>query len=192
MLVLVPGAGAGAGCGCRCWCCELAVHVVETGCWWWCWVPGAGWWWCCELAAQVVEIVRGAGAGVGAVSWLCAWWRQGAGAGAWRWCCELAARVVEAGCGRRCRCWVLAVRVGWHWCCDCACGLAGAVSWLCAWETGCRVPALQRCCELAVRLWCCRWVCELAVHVVETGCRVLGATGQPPLLTVKCQQSWAA
>ena len=23
---------AGAGCRCWCWCCELAVHVVETGC----------------------------------------------------------------------------------------------------------------------------------------------------------------
>ena len=46
---------AGAGAGCRRWCCELAVHVVETGCWCWCWVPGAG---------------------AGAVSWLCAWWRQ--------------------------------------------------------------------------------------------------------------------
>ena len=28
----VGGAGAGA-----CWCCELAVHVVETGCWCRCW-----------------------------------------------------------------------------------------------------------------------------------------------------------
>ena len=48
----------------RVWCRELAVHVVETGCWrrCWCWVPDAG-------------------AGAGAVGWLCTWWRQVAGAG---------------------------------------------------------------------------------------------------------------
>ena len=48
MLVLVPGAGR--------WCCELAVHVVETGCWCRCRVPvlvlGAGRR-CCELAVHV-------------------------------------------------------------------------------------------------------------------------------------------
>ena len=40
----------------------------------------------------------GAGAGAGAVSWLCTWWRQvaGAGAGCRCWCCELAVHVVEA------------------------------------------------------------------------------------------------
>ena len=27
------------GARCRCWCCELAVHVVETGCWCCCRVP---------------------------------------------------------------------------------------------------------------------------------------------------------
>ena len=31
--------------------------------------------------------VPGAGAGAGAVSWLCTWWRQGAGAGAGCWLC---------------------------------------------------------------------------------------------------------
>ena len=35
--VLGAGAGGQAGAGCRsrrwCWCCELAAHVVETGCW---------------------------------------------------------------------------------------------------------------------------------------------------------------
>ena len=68
LLVLVPGAGCRwAGCardgdrllvpvavvlaGCRCWCCELAVHVVETGCWCWCWVPV---WRCRKLAAYIL------------------------------------------------------------------------------------------------------------------------------------------
>ena len=50
----------------------------------------------------------GAGAGAGAVSWLCAWWRQVAGAG--------------AGAGAGCRCW----------CCELAVH-AGAVGWLCTW-----------------------------------------------------------
>ena len=64
----------------------LAVRVVETGCR--CWVPGAG-------------------AGAGAVSWLCTWWRQGAGAGAG----VLAVRVVETGCrvpvpGAGAGCWL--------------------------------------------------------------------------------------
>ena len=79
----MPGAGAGAV------FCELAVHVVETGCWCWCWVPGAS-------------------VGAGAVSWLCTWWREVAGAGwrapvpvlgagCWCWCCELAVHVVETG-----------------------------------------------------------------------------------------------
>ena len=69
--MLGAGAGAvswlrtalGAGRRCLCWCCELAAHVVETGCWRW--APGAG-------------------AGAGAVSWLRAWWKQVAGAGAGR------------------------------------------------------------------------------------------------------------
>ena len=117
---------AGAGAGCR--CCELAVHVVGTGCWrrCWCWVPGAG-----------------------AVSWLCTWWRQVAGVGAgagcrcWCWCrcCELAVHVVETGCWCRCWCWCceLAVHVVgtgcWWWCGVPVLVLgsgagAGAVSWL--------------------------------------------------------------
>ena len=29
----VAGAVLVLGARCRCWCCELAVHVVETGCW---------------------------------------------------------------------------------------------------------------------------------------------------------------
>ena len=44
----------------------------------------------CTLSKQVAG-VPGAGAGVGAVSWLCTWWRQVAGAvpgaGAVRWLC---------------------------------------------------------------------------------------------------------
>ena len=44
MLVLVLVLGAGRRCWwCRVpvlvWCCELAMHVVETGCWCWCWAP---------------------------------------------------------------------------------------------------------------------------------------------------------
>ena len=74
-----------------------------------------------ELAVHVVPVL-GAGAGAGAVSWLCVWWRQVAGAGAGCPCCEMAVRVVEIGC--QCRCWVLAVR-----------------AWRVA-ETGCRVPLL--------------------------------------------------
>ena len=139
VLVLVPNCAHGGdrllvpvlGAGCRCWCvswlctwwrqvswcCKLAVHVVETGCWCRCWC------WCCELAVHVVETgcwcrcwcwVPGAGAGAGAVSWLCTWWRQvTAGAGCrcwcwvpgagWCWCCELAVHVVETGCW--CWCW---------------------------------------------------------------------------------------
>ena len=33
--LLVPVPVLVMGAGCRCWCCELAVHVVETGCWCW-------------------------------------------------------------------------------------------------------------------------------------------------------------
>ena len=168
LLVLGAGAGAVSWRGNRLlgWC---------TGSWrrCWCWVPAAGagavtWlrtWW-----RQVVMLEPGAGAG--AVSWLCTWWRQVAGAGA------------------GCRCW------RWVW-----------------------VPVL-----LGAGSWCC----ELAVHVVETGCwcrywalhartihwRCRGSEGRslniashfslsPPkqnrrlqqwraLLTMKCQQSWAA
>ena len=86
---------AGAGAGCRCWCCELAVHVVETGCW-------------CRCRRWA-----------GAVSWLCTWWRHaGAGAGCRCWCwagagCRVqvlvvagAVRVLVLGAGCRCwRCW---------------------------------------------------------------------------------------
>ena len=77
------------GAGRRCGCCELAVHVVEA-----CWVLGAG-------------------AGAGAVSWLCVRWRQVAGVGAAcrRWCCELAVHKVEAGCWCWCRALVLVVLV---------------------------------------------------------------------------------
>ena len=68
--------------GCARWCCELAAHVVETGCWCrcWCWVPGAGAGAGCRVPLLVL-VVPGAGAGAGAVSWLCAWWRKVDGAG---------------------------------------------------------------------------------------------------------------
>ena len=69
MLVLGAGASATPGAVSLCWCCELAVHVVETGCWHrcWCWAQGAG--------------AGGAGCRARAVSWLRAWWRHGAGVG---------------------------------------------------------------------------------------------------------------
>ena len=115
-------AGAGAGAGCR--CCELAVHVVETGCWCWCRV----------LAVRVVEIgrhcwvlapvhgplletrcrlVETAGAGAGAVvvetgrrSWALVLRMVEPGAGSRL----LATPALGAGAGRRklaCRCLVL-------------------------------------------------------------------------------------
>ena len=60
------------GCWCRCWCCELAVHVMETGCR--CRVPVLG---CARDGGRL--LVPGAGAGAGAVSWLCR---------CRCWCCE--------------------------------------------------------------------------------------------------------
>ena len=85
--LLVLGAGAGAG-------GELAVHVVETGCWCRCLVETGCWCWCLvlvlQLAVHVVEtsysagagcLVPGAVAGAGAVSWLRMRWIQVAGAG---------------------------------------------------------------------------------------------------------------
>ena len=87
----------------------------------------------------------------------------GGGDGAARWLCTCWRQVAGVGC-----------RVQ-----------AGAVSWLRTWwRQVAGAGAGGR------RYWC--WCWALAVHVVETGCRVLGATDQPPLLTVKCQQSWAA
>ena len=44
-----------AGAGCR---VPVAVHVVETGCWWWCWAPGAG-----AGGDRLLVLVPGAGAG---------------------------------------------------------------------------------------------------------------------------------
>ena len=92
---------------------------METGvgCRCWRWVPRAG-------------------AGAGAVSWLCTWWRQVAGAGAG--CRVLAVHVVETGCW----CWVPGAGAG-----------AGAVSWLCTWW---RQVAGAGC-----RCWC--WWCSLHI-----------------------------
>ena len=77
-----------------------------------------------------------AGAGAGAVGWLCAWWRQFAGAdagcrdtGCWCWCWVMGAGCARGGAGAG----------------------AGAVSWLCTWwrpvadagaGAGCRMPVL--------------------------------------------------
>ena len=140
------GAGAGGGCRCWCWCwlCTWWSRLLVLCTWWsWCWVPGAGAGAGGELAVHVVEtgcwccLVPGAGAG--AVSWLCTWWRQvlvpvlvlGAGCRCWCWCCELAVHVVETGLlvlvpvlvlGAGCRCWccelaVHMVETGcWCWC----------------------------------------------------------------------------
>ena len=110
----------GAGCRCWCWCCELAVHVVETGCWCWCRC------WCCELAVHVVETG----------CWCWCWCRC--------WCCELGVHVVETGCW----CWSGCRR--WWWCCELAVHVVGTgPSWVCAWwrqvagaGAGCRAPVL--------------------------------------------------
>ena len=131
-----------AGCWCRCWCCELAVHVVETGClsWlctWWRQVADAG-----AGPVLVLVPVPGAGcaqvavagvpgAGAGALSWLCAWWKQRAAA-----CrCRVLVRVVALVLETRCR---LVETAG---------AGAGAVSWQCAWR---RLGAGAGC-------WHCAW-----------------------------------
>ena len=181
------------GAGRRCWCCELAVHLVETGCQCWCWV----------LAVRVVETgCRAPVPGAGAVllfqttmSWLragCRCWVpvQGAGAGcvAAADCSKLAVRVVETGC----RCWVPVPGAG------AGCGRVVETRRRC-WALAVHVVESRRrrrCCELAVRVVeTGRQCCVLAVRrVVETGCRVpgaglgggAGARCWCPLLIVKC------
>ena len=97
----MPVLGAVAGCWvCVVVDCELAVRVVQTGCWvlmlgavsWLCawWKKGAGRWLLCELACRcwvLVLAVRVAGTG----------------------CCRVAGGVVQIGCW--CRMLALAVRV---------------------------------------------------------------------------------
>ena len=63
------------GAGRRCWCCELAVHVVETGCW-------------------VLVPVLGAGCRC--------WCRAGAGHRCW---CRVPVLVLVLVLGAGCRCW---------------------------------------------------------------------------------------
>ena len=92
----------------------------------------------------------GAGAGAGAVSWLCTWWRQVAGAGAGAVICLL--QVVETGCW--CWCWVSGTGAG-----------AGAVSWLCTWwrqvaGAGCRVPGAGA--GAGAVSWLCTWWRQVA------------------------------
>ena len=95
---------AGAGCRCWCWCCELAVHVVETGCW--CWSGCRCWWAGCArggdrlLRLLVLVLVPVAGARGGDRLLVLV---LGAGRRCWCWCCELAVHVVETGCWCWCR-----------------------------------------------------------------------------------------
>ena len=144
----VPAPSAGAGCGAGAGCYELAVHVVETGCW--CWVSGADG--CARGGDRLLVVVLGAGRRRR--------WRQvvGVGAGCWCWwyslhicgdlfcpdskamelllqitmsCLRALSRQVAgaggrwkqgAGAGCRCRALVRAVVL-----------VLGAVSWLRAW-----------------------------------------------------------
>ena len=98
-------------------------------------------------------LVLGLGAGAGAVSWLCAWWRQVAGAGAGRRAPVLALELVLRG-GDRLLLPALVLDAG---------SGAGVVS--CG--AGCRAPGAGA----GAVSWTCAWCCELAVRVVETGCR---------------------
>ena len=159
----------GAGCRCWCWCCEL----VETGCGCWCRVPGAG---CCDLAVHVVEtgcwrwrwcrvpalvLVLGAGAGAGGVACICegVYFRSFfLGSEAMGFLLQITMR---AACAR------FRDRLRWRWCCE-----------LCTWwrhgagaGAGCRVPAPV---ELAVHVvetgW--RWGCARGGdRVPGAGCR---------------------
>ena len=96
-------------------------------------------------------LVPGAGAGAGAVSWLCTWWRQVASAGAgcrcWvpgavSWLCTWWRQVADAVAGCRCWCWVPGAGAG-----------AVLVLVLCTWwrqvagsgAAGCRCGAAVSC-----------------------------------------------
>ena len=150
---------AGAGCRCGCWCCELAVHVVQTGCrcwvYAWCMETGcrggcATWWRQGVGAAGRARAGAGAGCwlagcvrggdrvlGAGAARLLCrAWWRQGAGAVCWVRAVSWLRRWWRHGAGAG---WVLGVGPG-----------AGAVSWLYARN-------IIRCCRLSVLCLLALW-----------------------------------
>ena len=156
----MPGAGAGA----VSWLCtggcarggdRLLVLVV---------VLGAGrrrWCWCCELAVHVV-LVPGAGAGAGCRCWC---WVPGAGAGA------VAVHVVETGCWCWCRVPVLALGAGCR--CWCWCWVPVLVVWFAYMWPSFFVQI--------GKLWGSHFKYQLAVRVVETGCRVL-VLGAIPVL----------
>ena len=61
VVLALTGAGSGRRVLARCRCCELAVRVVETGCW----VPGAG------AGCWVLGTGAGAGAGCGELARRC-------------------------------------------------------------------------------------------------------------------------
>ena len=122
-----------------------------------------------------------AGAGAGAVSWLCTRWRQvagagagcrcwcrvpgaGAGAGAVSWLCTWRGQVAGAGAG--CRCWVPGAGAGAGavvetgcWCWVPGAG-AGAVSWLRMWwrqgAAGCARGG-DRVQGAGAGCWLCAW-----------------------------------
>ena len=140
-----------------------------------------------------MPVLPGAGAGAGAVSWLCTccklaahvvetgcWclWRVpvlALGAGCWWWCCELAVHVVDrllapgagAGAGAGCRCWWCSL----HICGDLFCPDSKAMgfilqitmSCLRAFETGCR-------CWWAVETGCRCWVPVPGAGGAGAGC----------------------
>ena len=100
--------------------------------------------WLCTWWRQVVAAGAGAGAGCRCSSWLCAWWRQGAGRwyGLWCWCWVL--------CGDRAP--VLGAGSAW-W------RQLGAVSWQCAWwrlGAGAGCNSCVKGCTVCAHTFACR------------------------------------